>query len=103
MLADSWGLIWVKRVPWLCLVRPASSSSPFSRWRASSLASDFGSRRVGALSCWSAPTAELALYVGGSGDIRMSAVGFAMRIVLLVAVLVIFALAFRFSRAQAAD
>lgn len=57
----------------------------------------------GAVLLVGATTAELALYVGGSGDIRMSAVGFAMRVVLLVAVLVIFALAFRFSRAQAAD
>ena len=57
----------------------------------------------GAVLLVGATTAELALYVSGSGDIRMSAVGFAMRVVLLVAVLVIFALAFRFSRAQAAD
>lgn len=48
-------------------------------------------------------TAELALYLAGSPDIRMSAFGFAIRIVLLVAILAIFALSFRFSRAQAAD
>jgi hypothetical protein len=48
-------------------------------------------------------TAELALYLAGSPDIRMSAFGFAVRIVLLVAISVIFALSFRFSRAQAAD
>ncbi|WP_035081583.1 hypothetical protein [Devosia riboflavina] len=47
--------------------------------------------------------AELALYLAGSPDIRMSAFGFAVRIVLLVAISVIFALSFRFSRAQAAD
>lgn len=47
--------------------------------------------------------AELALYVAGSPDIHMSAFGFAVRIVLLVAISVIFALSFRFSRAQAAD
>ena len=57
----------------------------------------------GAVLLVGATVAELALYVGGSGDVRMSAIGFAMRIVLLAAVLVIFALAFRFSRAQAAD
>lgn len=48
-------------------------------------------------------TAELALYLAGSPDIRMSAFGFAIRIVLLVAISAIFALSFRFSRAQAAD
>lgn len=47
--------------------------------------------------------AELALYLAGSPDIRMSAFGFAVRIVLLVAISVIFALSFRFTRAQAAD
>lgn len=48
-------------------------------------------------------TAELILYVAGSPDIRMSALGFAVRIILLVAILAIFALSFRFSRQQAAD
>ncbi|KRB01069.1 hypothetical protein ASD83_05925 [Devosia sp. Root685] len=48
-------------------------------------------------------TAELALYLAGSPDIRMSAFGFAVRIVLLAAISIIFALSFRFSRAQAAD
>lgn len=48
-------------------------------------------------------TAELVLYLAGSPDIRMSAFGFAVRIVLLVAILAIFALSFRFTRAQAAD
>lgn len=47
--------------------------------------------------------AELVLYLAGSRDIQMSAFGFAVRIVLLVAILVIFALSFRFTRAQAAD
>lgn len=47
--------------------------------------------------------AELALYLAGSPDVRMSALGFAVRIVLLVAIVTIFALSFRFSRAQAAD
>ena len=47
--------------------------------------------------------AELALYLAGSQDIHMSAFGFAVRIVLLVAISAIFALSFRFSRAQAAD
>ncbi len=47
--------------------------------------------------------AELALYLTGSGDIHMSAFGFAVRVILLVAILVIFTLSFRFTRAQAAD
>lgn len=47
--------------------------------------------------------AELVLYLAGSRDIQMSAFGLAVRIVLLVAILVIFALSFRFTRAQAAD
>jgi hypothetical protein len=47
--------------------------------------------------------AELALYLSGSQDIHMSAVGFAVRIVLLVAISAIFALSFRFTRAQATD
>lgn len=47
--------------------------------------------------------AELALYLAASPDVRMSAFGFAVRIVLLFAILVIFALSFRFTRAQAAD
>ena len=47
--------------------------------------------------------AELVLYLAGSRDIQMSAFGFAVRIVLLVAILAIFALSFRFTRAQAAD
>jgi len=47
--------------------------------------------------------AELALYIAGSPDIRMSALGFAVRIVLLVAIIAIFALSFRFTRQQAAD
>ncbi|KQN72561.1 hypothetical protein [Devosia sp. Leaf64] len=48
-------------------------------------------------------TAELALYLAGNGNIHMSAPGFAVRVILLVAILVIFALSFRFTRAQAAD
>ncbi len=47
--------------------------------------------------------AELALYLTGSSDIHMSAFGFAVRVILLVAILVIFTLSFRFTRAQAAD
>lgn len=57
----------------------------------------------GAVLLVGATAAELALYIGGSNDIRMTAIGFAMRVVLLIAVVVIFALAFRFTRAQAAD
>ena len=48
-------------------------------------------------------TAELILYLAGSADIRMTAFGFAVRIILLVAIIAIFGLSFRFSRQQAAD
>lgn len=47
--------------------------------------------------------AELALYLTGNGDVYMTAFGFAVRVVLLAAILVIFTLSFRFTRAQAAD
>ncbi|MBN9334394.1 hypothetical protein [Devosia sp.] len=57
----------------------------------------------GAVLLVSSTAAELALYLSGSQDIHMSAVGFAVRIVLLVAISAIFALSFRFTRAQATD
>jgi len=46
---------------------------------------------------------ELAMYLLGSLDIRMTAFGFAVRLVLLVAILLIFALGIRLRRAQAQD
>ena len=57
----------------------------------------------GAVLLVGATAVELALHLLGNPDIRMSAFGFAVRIVLLVAILAIFALSFRFTRAQAAD
>jgi uncharacterized membrane protein (DUF2068 family) len=57
----------------------------------------------GAVLLISSTAAELALYVAGNPDVRMSAFGFALRVVLLVAIVAIFALSFRFTRQQAAD
>lgn len=57
----------------------------------------------GAVLLVGATATELALYVAGSPDIRMSAVGFSVRVVLLVAIVLIFGLSIRISRAQAAD
>jgi hypothetical protein len=57
----------------------------------------------GAVLLIGATATELALYVIGSPDIHMSAFGFSVRVVLLVAILLIFALSVRISRAQAAD
>lgn len=57
----------------------------------------------GAVLLVSATAVELALYLLGSSDVRMSALGFAVRLVLLAAILVIFVLAIRRERARAAD
>jgi len=57
----------------------------------------------GAVLLVGATVAELLLYLAGSPDIRMSALGFAARIILLASVTIIFALSFHFTRAQAAD
>ena len=57
----------------------------------------------GAVLLVGATAVELALYISGSPDIRMSAFGFVMRLILLVAIAAIFALSLRFSRAHAAD
>jgi hypothetical protein len=57
----------------------------------------------GAVLLVGATVAEMTLYIAGSPDIRMSAFGFAVRIILLAAILIIFALSLRFSRAQSAD
>ncbi|MBS3848876.1 DUF6163 family protein [Devosia sp. J2-20] len=46
---------------------------------------------------------ELALYLLGSSDVDMTAIGFAVRLVLLASIIIIFALSIRNSRARAAD
>ena len=46
---------------------------------------------------------ELALYLLGNPDVRMSAIGFAVRLVLLASILIIFVLSIRLNRARAAD
>ena len=46
---------------------------------------------------------EMVMYLMGNPDIRMSAFGFAVRLLLLVAILVIFVLGIRLSRAQSQD
>jgi len=43
---------------------------------------------------------EILLYLLGNPDVRIGALGFAFRVVLLVAILLIFALSLRFERAQ---
>lgn len=57
----------------------------------------------GAVLLIGATATELGLYVAGNPDIRMNAFSFAVRVVLLVSILVIFGLSIRLSRAQAAD
>ncbi|QYO78140.1 hypothetical protein [Devosia salina] len=55
----------------------------------------------GAVLLVGATTLELALYLSGNPDIRMSVFGFGVRLVLLAAIVLIFALSLRFTRAQA--
>lgn len=43
---------------------------------------------------------ELALFLFGSADVRISALGFAVRIALLASILIIFGLSLKFSRAE---
>ncbi len=50
-----------------------------------------------------ATVAELALYLLGSPDVRLNLVGFAIRFVLLIAILAILALGLRIRLARAAD
>jgi uncharacterized membrane protein (DUF2068 family) len=57
----------------------------------------------GAVLLVGATAAELAMYLAGNPDIRMSAFGFAVRVVLLASILVIFVLSIRLDRARAAD
>jgi uncharacterized membrane protein (DUF2068 family) len=46
---------------------------------------------------------ELLLYLLGNPDVRMSAIGFAVRLVLLASIIIIFVLSIRLNRARAAD
>lgn len=55
----------------------------------------------GAVLIVAATSVELALYALGNSDIRISAIGFALRIVLLASILLIFGLSLRLKRAQA--
>ena len=57
----------------------------------------------GAVLLVGATAVELTLHLLGSPDVRMSAFGFAVRIVLLASILIIFVLSIRLSRARAAD
>lgn len=55
----------------------------------------------GAVLLVGATALELGLYLWGISDIRIGAIGFATRVVLLVSIIIIFALSLRFNRAQA--
>lgn len=55
----------------------------------------------GAVLLVGATAVELGLYVAGNPDIRLTAFGFAMRVVLLASIVLILALSLRFNRAQA--
>ena len=57
----------------------------------------------GAVLLVGATTVELALYILGSADVDMSAIGFAVRLVLLASITIIFVLSIRLRRAGAAD
>jgi hypothetical protein len=46
---------------------------------------------------------ELLLYLMNNPDVRMTAVGFAVRLVLLTSIIIIFVLSIRLKRARAAD
>ncbi|MGV8855695.1 MAG: hypothetical protein ACOH2L_13725 [Devosia sp.] len=57
----------------------------------------------GAVLLVGATSVELVLYLLGSADVEMTAIGFAVRLVLLASILLIFALSVRNRRARAAD
>jgi uncharacterized membrane protein (DUF2068 family) len=57
----------------------------------------------GAVLLASASFIELAMYLMGNPDVRMTAFGFAVRLVLLISILVIFLLGVRLRRAQSLD
>ena len=46
---------------------------------------------------------ELGMYLAGNADVEMTAIGFAVRLVLLASILVIFLLGIRLRRVQAGD
>lgn len=55
----------------------------------------------GAVLLIGATALELMLYISGTSDIRIGAIGFILRLILLISIVVIFALSLRFNRAQA--
>ena len=57
----------------------------------------------GAVLLVGATSVELGLYLLGNADVRMSAFGFAVRLVLLASILIICILSIRLERAKAAD
>tara|TARA_R110002020_G_scaffold18686_16_gene64869 strand:+ start:6310 stop:6699 length:390 start_codon:yes stop_codon:yes gene_type:complete len=57
----------------------------------------------GAVLLVGATTVELVLYLLGSTDVDMSAAGFAVRLVLLASIIIIFVLGLRIRRAGSAD
>ena len=57
----------------------------------------------GAVLLVGATAVELGLYLLGNADVRMSALGFAVRLVLLASILIIFILSIRLERARASD
>jgi uncharacterized membrane protein (DUF2068 family) len=57
----------------------------------------------GAVLLVGATAVELGLYLFGNGDVSMTAFGFALRLVLLVSIVVIFVLSIRLERARAVD
>jgi hypothetical protein len=57
----------------------------------------------GAVLLVGATALELLLYLMGNPDVRMTAFGFAVRLVLLASIVIIFVLGIRFKRAQARD
>jgi uncharacterized membrane protein (DUF2068 family) len=57
----------------------------------------------GAVLLVGATSIELLLYLFGNPDVQMSAFGFAVRLVLLASILIIFVLGIRLNRAQASD
>jgi len=57
----------------------------------------------GAVLLVGATVVELGLYLAGNSDIQISTIGFGVRIVLLLSILVIFVLTFRLGRERAHD
>lgn len=57
----------------------------------------------GAVLLVGATAVELGLYLAGNADVRMTAFGFAVRLVLLASITIIFVLSIRLERARAVD